>query len=124
MSDKEEQKLEFKITAGDLNNLFKEKVFEYVLNSAKSHKEDIERSIDKIFNTGSIFNKRESEFESALDWSIEHLFREGLTKAMEELGFKEMIAGKAKEILSNNDFISELAEAKVRSSLGLPKKEK
>lgn len=41
---------------------------------------------------------------------------------MEELNFKELIAEKAKEMLSNSDLIKELAEAKVRSSLGLPNK--
>lgn len=43
----------------------------------------------------------------------------GLEKAMNELNFKELIAEKAKEILSDNNFIADLAEKKIRYSLGL-----
>jgi hypothetical protein len=39
---------------------------------------------------------------------------------MTELNFKELIAQKAKELLSSENFIKDLAERKVRSSLGLP----
>ena len=41
---------------------------------------------------------------------------------MTELNFKELIAEKAKELLKSDNLIQELAEAKVRSSLGLPQK--
>lgn len=38
---------------------------------------------------------------------------------MEEMNFTEIIAKKAKEVLSDGNFIQDLAIAKVRSSLGL-----
>ena len=70
----------------------------------------------------AFFNDKKNEFESALDYTIEIAFREGIEKAMTELNFKELIAEKAKELLKSDNLIQELAEAKVRSSLGLPQK--
>lgn len=82
---------------------------------------DIEKSIKQYFKR-SFFNDKQNEFESALDWTVEAAFREGINSAMEELNFKELIAEKAKELLKSDNLIKELAEAKVRSSLGLPQK--
>ena len=87
--------------------------------SLSKYRENIELSVKTYFDKG-FFKDKISSFESALDWAIEASFRDGINKAMESLDFKEMIAEKAKELLSSNDFISKLAEAKVRASLGLP----
>jgi hypothetical protein len=81
---------------------------------------DIEKSIQEYFKK-SFFNDKKNQFDSALDYTIEIAFREGIEQAMTELNFKEIIANKAKELLKNDNLIHELAEAKVRSSLGLPK---
>jgi hypothetical protein len=85
----------------------------------QTHMPDIQRALTEYFQKSFMSNKANA-FESALDWCVEGALREGLDKAMQELNFKEMIAAKAKEILSDSDFIKNLAEAKVRSSLGLP----
>ena len=87
----------------------------------KDKKEDIERALTDFLNKG-FFKDKTSSFDKALDWVVDRAFSDGLEKAMDELDFKEVIAEKAKELLSNPDFISDLAEAKVRSSLGLPQK--
>jgi hypothetical protein len=84
----------------------------------KNEMENIEKSIKEYFNKG-FFNDKISIFDSALDYTIEISFREGIEKAMKDLNFVEIIASKAKGLLSNDSFIMELAEAKVRSSLGL-----
>jgi len=83
--------------------------------------EDIEKSIGDYFEKG-FFKDKMNQFDSALDYTIETAFRKGVETAMEEMNFKELIAKKTKLLLSENNFISELAEAKVRSSLGLPPK--
>ncbi len=83
--------------------------------------EDIEKTIGEYFKR-SFFNDKKTEFENALDYTVEIAFRAGIDSAMEELNFKEMIAKKASELLKSDDLIKELAEAKVRSSLGLPQK--
>jgi len=70
----------------------------------------------------SFFNNKDTAFDNALDYTIEAALREGLDKAMKELNFTELVAAKAKELLSEPNYIAELAEAKVRSSLGLPSK--
>ncbi len=86
-----------------------------IMNSQMS---DIEKSIQEYFKK-SFFNDKKNQFDSALDYTIEMAFREGLEKAMEELNFKEIIANKAKELLSDDKLIHKLAEEKVRRSLGL-----
>ena len=112
---------EFKIalSAREITEMVKETVGAAVQKSLNANKDQIERSIDQYFKKG-IFDNKTSQFDSALDWGVENAFREGLDLAMKELGFKELIAQKAKEILSDNDFIKDLAERKVRASLGLP----
>jgi predicted peroxiredoxin len=102
---------------------FKKIATEFLTNkinkSLEKNEVFIEASLDNYFKK-SLFEKKQNGFESALDWAIESIFREGIELAMEELKFKEKIAEKAKEILSDNDFITKLAESKVRTSLGLP----
>ncbi len=103
----------------EINKIINDGVQDKIKSVMQSQMTDIEKSITEYFKK-SFFRDKDSQFESALDYTIESAFREGLTKAMEELNFKELIAEKAKELLSNNNFISKLAEAKVRTSLGLP----
>lgn len=93
-------------------------VQEKIKSALKNNSHDIDESIKQYFYKG-VFKEKSTQFDSALDWTIEIAFREGLTIAMEELNYKEMIAQKAKELLSDNNFIAELAEKKVRASLGL-----
>jgi len=113
------ENLNVTLNAGDFKQIVKESLTDSINKSLEKNKEHIETSLDAYFKKG-MFEKRETDFESALDWAIESCFREGLNTAMEELGFKEIIAQKAKELLSDPNFIKDLAEKKVRSSLGLP----
>jgi len=111
--------LKIELSVKDLTEMVKENVGNAVAKSLNANKEQIEKSIDQYFKK-SIYDNKASQFENALDWAVENSFRHGLEQAMTELNFKELIAQKAKEILSDNNFIKELAEKKVRSSLGLP----
>lgn len=113
------ENLNVTLNAGDFKQIVIDTLSSSINKSLEKNKEHIETSLDNYFKKG-MFEKRETDFESALDWAVESFFREGLNKAMEELGFKEVIAQKAKEILSDANFIKDLAEKKVRSSLGLP----
>jgi len=106
------------LNVGDLKQIVVNTLTGSIEKSLLKNKEHIETSLDSYFKKG-MFEKRETDFESALDWAVESCFREGLNKAMEELGFKEVVAEKAKELLSDPDFIKDLAYKKVRSSLGL-----
>ena len=92
-----------------------------ISKALRNKKEDIEKTLTDFVDKG-FFKDKTSSFDKALDWVIDRAFSDGLEKAMDELNFKEVIADKAKELLSNPDFISDIAEAKVRSSLGLPQK--
>jgi len=93
---------------------------EVIAKALTKEKENIESVIKLYFDRG-IFKDKISKFDVALDWVIEAAFREGLEKAMNKLNIKEIIADKAKEMLSDNNYLKDLADAKIRASLGLPK---
>lgn len=103
---------------GIINKIIQSKIESEMSLQMKS----IDKSIEEYFQK-SFFNDKVTMFDSALDYTIESAFRIGVSKAMEELNFTEIIAQKSKELLMNDSFIHKLAEDKVRSSLGLlPKK--
>lgn len=107
------------LSVKELTDMVKETVGNSIQKSLNANKEQIDNSINGYFRK-SFFDNRESQFESSLDWAVENAFRLGLEQAMAELNFKELIAQKAKELLSNDNFIKDLAEKKVLRSLGLP----
>lgn len=113
------EELKINLSVKELTDMVKETVGASIQKSLNVNKEQIEKSIEGYFNKG-MFDNKQTVFESALDWAVENSFRQGLEIAMEELNFKELIAQKAKELLSSENFIKDLAEKKVRSSLGLP----
>lgn len=113
------EELKINVSVKEITDMVKETIGSSIQKSLNSNKEQIEKSIDGYFKK-SFFDNKQSQFESALDWAVENAFRLGLEQAMTELNFKELIAKKAKELLSNENFIKDLAEKKVRSSLGLP----
>ena len=114
------ENLKINISVDEINDMVKETVGNAVQKSLKENQFQIASSIDNFFKKRMNFENRDSQFESALNWAVEEAFNLGLEQAMAELNFKELIAQKAKELLSNEDFIKDLAEKKVRSSLGLP----
>jgi uncharacterized membrane protein YheB (UPF0754 family) len=113
------ENLNINLSVKELTDMVKEIVGNSIQKSLNANKEQIEKSIDGYFKK-ALFDNKESQFEKALDWAVEDAFRLGLEQAMTELNFKEMIAQKAKELLLSDDFIKDLAEKKVRSSLGIP----
>jgi hypothetical protein len=117
----ENQDISISISVPELTDIVKGRITASILEAFDNNKVKIKESLNQYFNKG-VFNDKKSSFESSLDWAVENSFRIGLDKAMTEMGFSEIIAAKAKEILSSNDFIAELAEAKIRASLGLPNK--
>lgn len=80
---------------------------------------EMENSIRKFFSEWD-FSNTKTQFERALYASTEGVFQAGISLAMEELNFKELVAKEAKKVLSDEAFIRSLAEKKVRASLGLP----
>jgi hypothetical protein len=113
------ENLNINLSVKEITDMVKETIGNSIQKSLNNNKEQIEKSIDSYFKK-SMFDNKQNQFESALDWAVENAFRSGLEQAMTELNFKEIIAQKAKELLSNENFIKDLAEKKVRSSLGLP----
>lgn len=114
-----EEKLKLELSVKDLHDIVKDTIGNAIKSSLSKNTDQINTSIDAYFHK-AFFQNKESQFESALDWAVENAFRLGLEQAMNELNYKELIASKCKEILLDNDFISRLAESKVRRSLGLP----
>lgn len=112
------EKFKIEIDRAQIVDTINTGIQEKVRAQMKAQDKDIDEAITQYFKK-SLFNNQSSRFESALDYTVEAAFRKGLEMAMEQLNFKEMIAQKAKELLSDNNFIAELAEKKVRASLGL-----
>lgn len=115
------EKFKIEIDRREIVETINKGLHDKIKEQMNAQSKDIEKSIEEYFKR-SFFNDKKTQFDQALDYTIEIAFREGLEKAMEEMNFKELIAEKAKELLSKDNFIQELAEAKVRSSLGLPQK--
>jgi hypothetical protein len=113
------EKIDISLNVQELRAIMKDSLSASIQKGLAANKEQIEQSVN-TFLRKSFFDNKSTAFESALDWAIEQVFRDGLQQAMDELNYKELVAQKAKEILSNNDFIKDLAERKVRASLGLP----
>jgi uncharacterized membrane protein YheB (UPF0754 family) len=111
--------LKINLSVEDLTKMVKEIIGSSIEKSLNSNREQIEKSIDGYFRK-NLFDNKNTQFENSLNWAVENAFRLGLDQAMDELNFKELIATKAKELLSNENFIADLAEKKVRASLGLP----
>ena len=109
-------KLEF--TTKELVDLMKSTVAHSIEKAMVNNKENIDISLKQYFKK-SIFDDRKNDFENALDWAIEACFRTGVEKAMTELNFQEVVCQKAKELLSDNNFVAEIAMKKVMASLGL-----
>ena len=82
---------------------------------------NIKSSLEKYFKKSFIHDK-DSEFENSLYYLVEIATRKAFETAMEELGFQQKMVEKAKEILTDGDFIQKLAEESVRKSMGLPQK--
>jgi hypothetical protein len=106
------------ITAGEIREILKDNVTSIIKKAVGKNLDNIETSISKFF-TPERWDKKETEFENALNWAVELQLRDGLNQGLEEMKFKEMVATKVKEILSDETFLRNLAEKKIKQSLGL-----
>ena len=106
------------ITTGEIREILKDTVTSIIKKSVDKNIDNIEIAISKFF-TPAMWDKKETEFENALNWAVEIQLREGLNQGLEEMNFKEMVASKVKVILSDETFLKDLAVKKIRQSLGL-----
>lgn len=113
-----EEKFNIEIDREEIIDLIKTTVKDRLIKQLKLQTENIDKSISEYFNR-SFFHDKKNDFENALDWAVEDAFRLGISEVMQELDFKSIIADKARELLKDDTLIHDLAEAKVRSSLGL-----
>lgn len=115
------EKFKIEIDGKKIQEVINEELIGFVKSNMEEQMGEIEKSVEDYFRHSFLSNKK-TQFDSALDWAVEAAFRDAINTAMDELNFKELIAAKAKELLQDDDLIKELAEAKVRSSLGLTNK--
>lgn len=113
------ENIDLGITVSVIQDMIKDNLSTSINNSLFKSKEKIDTSIANYFNNGGGFSKKESQFDSVLDWAVELIFRESLQQVLTELNYKELIVEKCREILSEDNFIRDLAEKKVKASLGL-----
>jgi hypothetical protein len=111
------ENMKFELSVDEIATIVKETIVSSVKKSISANEKQVEESMKEYFKK-SIFEKKMSQFESSLDWAIERTFREGVEKALIELDFKELVAEKTKEILSDGNFVKKIAEQKVRKALG------
>jgi len=104
------------ISVKDIKNALNESIEKLVHKSFSKHENIILIKIEKYFERDWYGDtKFERQFQDAFNLSMQ----EGIEKAIIDLDLKNTIAEKSKIILSDNDFISKLAEQKIRNSLGL-----
>lgn len=113
------EKINLQIDQKDLNALLNKLLGGIIESSISQRRTDIEASIKKMFSS-AVFDSKRNDLEDAVHWNLNYFVDEGVKKALEELDYKTLIANKAKELLSDNDFIAKLAHEKVLRSLGLP----
>lgn len=116
------QEIKVEISAKEFKKIIEDTMVGSVKQAIKTQEKDIHDSIKNYFDR-PLFNNKQTDFEKGLDWAIEDAFRLGIQIAFDELDFKRVVADKAKEMMMQDDFINELANAKIRASLGLPEKE-
>lgn len=112
------EKFIVEIDRKEISSIIQKGIKDKIEKEMSDQSANIEKSIKEYFNR-SFFDNKTNQFDSALDWTIENAFREALEQAMNEMNLKELIVKTAKEFLSKGDYIQKLAEAKVKSSLGL-----
>lgn len=113
--------IEFKIEEKELFTMVNQILFDQIKKSMVANTDNIQKSLNTFFEHGFLSNKK-NKFDESLDWVVECAFRTGVETAMEEMNLKEIISNKVKEIMTT-EFISDLAEEKVRASLGLGPKQ-
>lgn len=114
----------FKITVDRdaIVELINEGVRDRISEELRAQSEHITMSIGEYFKKG-FFRDIKSKFDNALDYTVDEAFRQATGTVMKEMNFTELVAEAARKMMTDEGFIQELAEAKVRASLGLPKKE-
>lgn len=112
------QEIDVKLNAGELKQIVFESIKESVLTGLNKNKAQIENALDEYFKKET-FTKKMSEFENALDWAIEAAFRAGIESALKEVDLPELVKQKILRILADKDFVNDLAEKKIRASLGI-----
>ena len=117
--NEENKSIDFNLSVEDLMEIIKKPIGDYIRESLSLNKNAIQDQIHAQFKKSFWGKSEDNIFEKSLDWAVEHSIRKGVDEALEELNFSEMIKEKAKEILSDGDFIKTLAEAKIREKMGL-----
>jgi len=118
MSENKQKSININIDEKEISKILSESLKSKIEYGLARYSDNIDKSMQEAFYKKYAGNN-DNIFDRVLDWAIEDAFRDGLQKAMEELNFKEKIAVKAKEILQDDNFITKLAKAKVKESLGL-----
>lgn len=98
----------------ELNKFFIEEIRKQLSFSEKEIRAQLNQFLER-----KSFSSRESQYESALDWAIEDGLRRGVQSALEELSFAELVKARVVELLSDKEFLTELAREKVKKSMGL-----
>lgn len=114
------ENIDISLSKEDLKNMVTEVMLNSIKQTVGANRKQLNDSVAKYFEKG-FFNDKVSQFEKALNWAVEEAFRGGIYKAMIELDFEDLVAEKAKEVLSDKDFLESVAKEIVRKQLNLEK---
>ena len=119
MDNSEQQEITLKLDVKEIKDSMNEKVTKIIENRLSFNQSKIEAQIDKFFEKKFALNQSNSDFENALDWALELLYRNAFENVIKTLNYQEMVEKKIQEVIKNDDFITRLAKQKVANSLGV-----
>lgn len=117
--NQEENGLKFEITPSEIKEAIVNDVQSILKSKFAEHKTNLEGQIDRFFRKNYSKADTNSPMEDALDWSLELIYRDAMSKALVELDFENLVKEKIKSILSDPSFLQKMAEEKVRKALGV-----
>jgi len=108
--------IKFEMTKEQFLEIAKTHLIEIVNKSFEEEKPKFKEGFDNFFKNNN-WKFEAKRFQDGYDWAIEEATRKGFHKALDELNFEEEIYKKAMEILSDGEFVKELAKEKLKSIL-------
>jgi len=72
-------------------------------------------TMKQLLDTGTWGNKYKSTIEKNLDWAIDSCFNTAIHESIEEIGLKDVIKAEVNKIISDPEWIKEIAKKKVEA---------
>lgn len=108
------ENFKIEIDINDINQVIKNRIIEKVITILNKNDDNLTTQIDNFFRK-SFFDNKNSLFETALNDSLDRIFRQSLEEVMNDLNVKEIVIKKLKELLSSDEYFKEIVYKKIKS---------